>query len=304
MILDIKVCAGIVLYNPEIERLKKNIAGIIDQVDILYVFDNCSSNIIEIEQMLQPYKKIVLIRSKKNEGIAVAVNRMVDAALKDGCKWFLALDQDSVCPSNMILEFSKYTGVEKVAIICPRPFDVRKAAIDDTKEPRTKYEYVQYAITSGSFLNLDIFKRIGSFDEFLFVGLIDTDYCMRVNINEYCIIRCNNVIMDQEFGEITPSRFEKIFVRIGKTLHIKLILKLAYKRKVSPMRVYYATRNQLYFIKKYKNYINENKEKSKLIIGSVFTILRAEEKKNVFKAMIRGWKEGQSVNIEPYTRVE
>lgn len=65
MILDIKVCAGIVLYNPEIERLNKNIAGIIDQVDILYVFDNCSSNIIEIEQMLQSYKKIVFIRSKK-----------------------------------------------------------------------------------------------------------------------------------------------------------------------------------------------------------------------------------------------
>lgn len=298
---NIKICAGIVSYNPEIERLKKNISGIINQVDVLYIYDNNSSNISEIKQLIRLYKKIIFIAAEKNEGIAVAVNRMIKTALKCECTWFLTLDQDSVCPANMIPEFSKYVDKERVAIICPRPYDVRKATVNDIPESKNDYEYLQYAITSGSLLNLDIYKKIGDFDEFLFVGLIDTDYCMRININDYHIIRCNNVIMDQEFGDITPSRFEKIFVALGKTLHIKLITKLAYKRKVSPIRVYYATRNQLYFIKKYKSYVNESKEILRLIIGSVFTVLRAEEKRKVLRAMIKGWNEGRSISVEPYT---
>ena len=39
-----KICAGIVLYNPEIDLLKKNIEAIADQVDCIYLFDNGSKN--------------------------------------------------------------------------------------------------------------------------------------------------------------------------------------------------------------------------------------------------------------------
>ena len=40
----VKICGGMVLFEPEIELLIQNISCIIDQIDKLYIFDNGSSN--------------------------------------------------------------------------------------------------------------------------------------------------------------------------------------------------------------------------------------------------------------------
>ena len=45
---NLKVLAGIVLYNPDLERLSENVSAIIPQVDILLLVDNKSNNINEI----------------------------------------------------------------------------------------------------------------------------------------------------------------------------------------------------------------------------------------------------------------
>lgn len=41
--------AGIVLFNPEIERLKENLQAIVPQVVEVVLIDNCSQNIAEIK---------------------------------------------------------------------------------------------------------------------------------------------------------------------------------------------------------------------------------------------------------------
>lgn len=48
----IKISAGIVLYNPDINRLKQNIKAVIPQVDVLVLYDNGSKNITKIEKMI------------------------------------------------------------------------------------------------------------------------------------------------------------------------------------------------------------------------------------------------------------
>ena len=50
--------AGIVLYNPDVERLHENINGIINQVDALILIDNGSDNIKEIENKYNDTEKI------------------------------------------------------------------------------------------------------------------------------------------------------------------------------------------------------------------------------------------------------
>ena len=47
-----KILAGIVLFNPDIERLKQNAAAILPQVDCLLAVDNGSTNLEEIEKAL------------------------------------------------------------------------------------------------------------------------------------------------------------------------------------------------------------------------------------------------------------
>lgn len=60
-----KISAGIVTYNPEMQRLEENINAIIGQVDEVVLVDNGSANIKEIEQKWENASKISII---KNEG--------------------------------------------------------------------------------------------------------------------------------------------------------------------------------------------------------------------------------------------
>ena len=56
----IKTAAGIVTYNPDIQRLKANIDAITNQVYIVYCFDNGSDNINEIRRLLDAYDNVQL----------------------------------------------------------------------------------------------------------------------------------------------------------------------------------------------------------------------------------------------------
>ena len=102
-----KVGAGIVLYNPEISLLKKDIQAIINQVDKICLFDNKSENIEEIEKNFKPYKKITIIRSSKNLGIAFGLNKLLNWANENKYEWLLTMDQDSIWTTTLIEEYSK-----------------------------------------------------------------------------------------------------------------------------------------------------------------------------------------------------
>ena len=70
------IFAGIVLFNPEISRLKENITHILGQVDRLILVDNGSNNKEEVQSGIQNFNtdKILYIDLHKNKGIAAALN--------------------------------------------------------------------------------------------------------------------------------------------------------------------------------------------------------------------------------------
>ena len=45
-----KICAGIVLFNPSISRLKSNISAISCQVEKVFLQDNGSANVDEVKK--------------------------------------------------------------------------------------------------------------------------------------------------------------------------------------------------------------------------------------------------------------
>ena len=75
-----KYIAGIVLYNPDLGRLKENIESICKQVDKVILIDNGSDNIREIEDLIKKYLNCILLKNGENMGIAYALNQILKYA--------------------------------------------------------------------------------------------------------------------------------------------------------------------------------------------------------------------------------
>lgn len=288
-----KCAAGIVLYNPEISRLKENIDSIIIQVGSLVLFDNGSKNIDEIEKLLNKYinYNIKLIKSYENKGIAYALNSIVNEACTQKYNWLITLDQDSITQNNTIKTFERYTHMDKVAIICPYIIDKRRKNIN-YNIPNEEITEIDFCITSGSLINVSICKEIGEFDEWMFIGLVDNDYCKRIKIHNYRIIRVNSIILDHELGDLYPSKYEVVYLWLEKKLGISLFGKLSYKREVNAMRLYYATRNIIYMMKKYESRNFRIKSCIFLIKNSLFSIMRGNNKIYLIRSIKKGIIDG------------
>ena len=71
---NIKVLAGIITYNPNINRLIENVEAIIDQCNECVICDNGSGNITDIIDAFKEERRVNFIRNKENKGIAKAIN--------------------------------------------------------------------------------------------------------------------------------------------------------------------------------------------------------------------------------------
>lgn len=157
-----KVVAGIVLFNPNLSRLKKNILAIYPQVDELIFFDNGSQNIEKIEGLINSLEiKNRIICSKSNKGIAYGLSEISKLAIQAGFKWLLTLDQDTVVFPELIKTYSKNIDLPNLGqLTCD--------FIDRNKKEKNNYEYsanikeVKYCITSGALLNLSAYQKVGS----------------------------------------------------------------------------------------------------------------------------------------------
>ena len=139
------ICAGIVSYNPCKERLMDNIKSIISQVAYVIIVDNGSANYTQFSAQLSVLgDKIIIIRNTDNKGIACALNQIMEQGEILGATWVLTLDQDSICPTNLIQEYEKHSQFlsslnvknENVGIICPIIHDRSAGLIEiqNTKE--------------------------------------------------------------------------------------------------------------------------------------------------------------------------
>lgn len=227
-----KVCAGIVTYNPDIDLLKKNISQIILQVDRVVLCDNGSINISELENVLNTFEKVKLIIFKENKGIATALNMLCRWAVQHRYDWILTLDQDSICPkelvSQLLRDVKKDTG-----IVAPRI--IYKDNEKYLSKPKSQFEYVEWVITSASLTNLVAWKTVNGFDEWLFIDGVDYDFCIRLRRSGYMIIQDNRVTLYHELGKLKCRRL------FGRTIYVT---------NHSPFRYYYMVRNGFYLKKK------------------------------------------------------
>lgn len=285
------ICAGIVVYHPDYNRLKQCITSICNQVEWVYCYNNGLDYNNKIEKLINSFSNVSLIGYGSNDGISKAINTIAEFAKERNSKWLLTLDQDSVCQFDMIYKFKNYVNLKNIGLVCPYIIDKRRPlqGLDTTEDKCTE---VKFAITSGSMINLEVFNKIGRLDEYLFIGLVDNEYCYRLLLNGYKIVRVNDVVLDHELGNISQSKYANFFLKVGHIIKNEKILALSYKRIVSPMRVYFATRNYVYLSKKYRKVKPRCFTKYKAIINGISNVIRGQNKMAVFKAFCNGYMDG------------
>ena len=222
----VRICAGIVTYNPDPARLKENYDQIKKQVECVVFCDNGSENTGEIISLAA--KDDVFIPLKENKGIAAALNQLCSYAYEKGYDWILTLDQDSVCPDLLVERLCMHCG-DDVAVVGPRI--IYKGNEQYSAQYVKDFEDVDWVITSGSLTSTKAWKAIGGFDEELFIDKVDTDYGFRANAEGYKIRRDNTVLLNHELGRM------HCVLLFGRTIYVT---------HHNPMRIYYQCRNTVY----------------------------------------------------------
>lgn len=266
---------GIVTYNPDIDRLKENIDAIYKQVKEIVIIDNNSSNFEDILLLTSEYNEIVLIHNRNNLGIAKAFNQIFEYFEDKKIEWILTLDQDTICPDNMISEYKKYINLINIAIISPI---VSYSGDSYCRSESTKlYDYINCCISSGAFISLKAWKKIKGFDNSLFIDFVDFDFCFLLLENHYKIIRLNSVVINHELGDL------KVYKMLRKKIRIM---------NHSSFRKYYYSRNSIICYKKHPHIYNFKMSLHDIVLLILKTILFEEEKYSKLKSISRGVKDG------------
>ena len=277
-----KVAAIIVSYNPD-SNLFDSINLLLNQVEKVIIVDNGSKDkyVKYIKSINED--KIEIILNKENLGIATALNIGVRKALENGYEWILTMDQDSKASPDMVKKmFNVYNSINReerkdILSIFPNFVDERIQSIEENSNMNS-YEYVDADITSGNLLRKEVFEKVGFFDDSLFIDLVDTDFCMRLNEKGIKMIKIRDAVLYHSLGE-------------SKT--IKGILGSFNTSNHSALRRYYMTRNRFYIWEKYKglNSFTLNRDKKLFKKEFVKIILGEKDKVNKIKMVLRGYKD-------------
>ena len=280
-----KVAAIIVSYNPD-KNLLDSVNLLISQVEKIIIVDNGSieekrkdiSSIKDIDN-----ERIEIIFNEENLGIATALNIGVREALKQGFNWILTMDQDSKASKDMVEKmFEVYNNIDEkerksILSIFPNFVDERIQSIEENSVMNT-YEYVDADITSGNLVNSKVFDKVGFFDDSLFIDLVDTDFCMRLNEKNIKMIKVRDAILYHSLGE--SQSVKSILGKFNTSNH-------------SALRRYYMTRNRFYIWERYKdlNSFTLNRDKKLFKKEFIKIILGEKDKVNKIKMVFKGYKD-------------
>ncbi len=270
-----KILAGIVLFNPDIERLKQNAAAILPQVDCLLAVDNGSTNLEEIEKALPD--SVRYLENGRNMGIAAALNSILHFAEENNYDWFITLDQDSVCEAGLIENYKQHIALPSAAVLSCTIVDRNiKAMSNRTAEQQTVE--IKECITSASFCNTKALTAVGGFDEEMFIDSVDFDLCLNLRKHGFKIYK-------------TP--YVGLLHEVGHGRNVKLFWQKRVVYNHSPLRNYYMARNHVYMAKKYPQDISMLRTRLKEWEREILILLYETDKVKKLKARREGFKDGQ-----------
>ena len=258
----LKIGSCTVLFNPD-RGVISNVETYSNLFDVCVVVDN-SDLINEFSKYFEDNPSFVYISMHGNQGIAAAINAGIEYLNSKGMDFVLTMDQDSQFPTK---DFEKiYRLIEKYkdeySLI---GLDVNKVSDDQ------EIKDVPYWITSGNFVNIRDFYKVGQMNVSLFIDYVDFDLGYRFKqanlkvgyLPGYCILHT-----------------------IGNPIPIHVLNKTFYALNHSPIRYYYRYRNAYYLY----HYIDKEffkKEYRREMFGSLIKMLIFEKNRNEKIKMIK-----------------
>lgn len=236
-----KIYALVTLYNPS-EKEFNNCRVLSNQVDMVILCDNSQES---HETAFQDEENIVYITKNKNLGLGAAFN----VALKDDTYgWkdddlIIFFDQDSQIGEGYIQalqdEYQKIgTLIPNLGCLGPVFYNTSNGR---TERPRQKkkitdetYE-VSNTITSSLMMRYGNLKRIGFWNENVFLDMADWDLCWRMQKAGMVCCMTEKVVLHHSVGN-GEKKVGPIKLRVGQ-----------------PFREYYQTRDALYLLQ--ENYV-------------------------------------------------
>lgn len=172
-----RTAACIVTHEADLVLLERNLSAVTAQVDLVIIVDNGSSNVGRFRAIAP--SGAVLLRSRSNRGLAVAMNLGAREAADRGAEYVLMLDQDSVVDSGLVAGLVDDLSQSPLLAVAAPDFRDRNLSRDH-QPTGFGIERVEACITSGSLVRVEDWLRVGGWDESLFVDYIDFDFCLRL----------------------------------------------------------------------------------------------------------------------------
>lgn len=276
------VCAIIVTYNPP-EDIFQVLTKHLLIFNKVIVIDNSSDN--KTFNQLSPFcaanEALELIPLDKNYGIAYALNVGIKRGIDLLFPWIVSFDQDSV-PSNFLLDYynrvlESFEDNSKIGLVGVSFTCAGNTLIHNL----ITWKKSLSLITSGTLYNSAIFKKVGFFDEKLFIDGVDFEFNLRVRKANFLTFRIDQPLIEHNLGN--PSEKKILFITVRSTNH-------SFERR------YYMARNNIIITRQYFfHFPLWIIKKNLFFIKTIFQILLVEHNQNLKLSMImKGVKDGIS----------
>ena len=245
-----------VLYNSEkvLDEFFKSLDEQSYRNFTLYIIDNASTdNGLQKAHNLanKASFRCVFFEEKSNWGVAKGNNIGINAALSDGCEYILLSNNDVVLHhKNTLKSMVERMNKTNIDILCPKIYyydspniiwaaggdfikhDTATVHFGSRKKDNGEFDEeidIRYTPTCFVIIKAEIFKIIGLMDERYFVYYDDTDFMYRA----------------------WKAKCKIVYSPITSILHNES----SSTGMNSPFKLYQATQNQVYFVKKNRTFL-------------------------------------------------
>lgn len=270
-----KVAAAVVWCNPDPDVLD-NIKTYLNQVEKLYISDNSEPSLDNsILEEVKKLKNVEYLGHKSNLGISPALNKASKKAIEDGFEYLITMDEDGVATPDMVNGLLEVIESSRdIGLVAAEHVNLKFQKIPAEKTTKEVY----YTMTNGNIMSLAAYQKIGKFLEELVIDHLDHEYCLRLKLNGFRVLKTTRAVVLHTLGKASKKKF--LFFHLYPTNH-------------SPGRLYYRTRNRFYVDRMYKKSFPEyvREDRKNMLWEFIEMLLYDDNRWEKIRMMIKGYSD-------------
>jgi rhamnosyltransferase len=197
-----KIALGFILFNPTADSIKRIIYSARSGYEIFIYLNSKLEDKILAD--LNSVDSINIFGNNSNDGLAIGLSSICNAAYGKNYKALLNFDQDSIFTDETLRYAAKYFNLIQKndneftqSIVCTTfrdrtSINMRYNHISTTKISEYLIENIFFSINSGSLYFLGKIKHYNWFDKSYFVDGVDYSFCITSKINKFKITEIYN----------------------------------------------------------------------------------------------------------------